>query len=335
MSDLPNLSKNRALAAIFHDMAACYRFMGPAERFRAMAYQKASQVLGNMAEDITTLATDIKSLDAIGGIGEGIASKIMEFLKEGRIQVFEELKMKVPFALLDLMEAGGIGPATLRNLHDVLGVSNRDELAEAILQGKLRRLKGFGVTRVNQLMRALKMYTVSERLPYADASKIALELKRRLMAMPDVQQVDLAGSLRRKKDTIGDIDIVMAVPASSRRKVVQAIRKLPGIQKVLSAGLTRVSLILRAKLVQADIRLVEFEEYGAALLYFTGSKEYNVRLRLLARNLGFKLNEYGLFELTTGNKRAGATEESLFAALGLPFVPPEKRVDQLPLRQAA
>jgi DNA polymerase (family 10) len=335
MSDTPDFSKNQALAGIFHDMAACYRFLGPAERFRAMAYEKAAQVLNNMTEDIASLATDIKTLDAIGGIGEGIAGKIMEYMVTGQIQVFEELKKKVPFALLNLMEAGGIGPATLRNLHDALGISNSDELAEAIRQGKLRRLKGFGVTRVNQLMRALKMYTVSERLPYADAAKIALEFRRRLLAIPGVQQAELAGSLRRKKETIGDIDIVMVVPTSSRRKVVQAIRKLPGIKKILSSGLTRISLILRSKLVQADIRLVALEEYGAALLYFTGSKEYNVRLRLLARNLGCKLNEYGLFDLASGKKRAGDTEESLFSALGLPFVPPEKRVDQLTLRQAA
>jgi DNA polymerase (family 10) len=331
----PFFPKNRALADIFHQMADCYRFLGPAERFRAKAYENAAQVLHNMGEDIANLATDIKTLDSIGGIGEGIAGKIMEYLKTGRIAVFEELKTRVPYDLLDLMDMTGIGPATLRTLHGRLGVASREALADAIREGKLRGFKGFGVSRVNQLMRALKMYRVAERLPLEEARKLADGLLKRLQSLPGVLHVELAGSLRRRKATIGDMDLVMVVPAADRKKVVKAVCELPGIKKVLMAGNTRVSLILRTKLIQADIRLVELDEYGAAMLYFTGPREYNVKLRTLARDHGWKLNEYGLFEIATGKKIAGSSEESLFHALGQPCLPPEKRTDDQSLEQAA
>ncbi len=330
-----DFSNNLALADIFQHMASCYRFLGPDERFRAKAYETASKVLRNMSEDITPMASDSKTLDAIGGIGAGIAGKIMEYISTGRIQVFEELKQKVPYALLDLMEVAGIGPATLRALHSRLGVKDREDLALVIRQGKLKGLKGFGVARVNQLMRALKLYSASERIPLADAVKIADAFGKRLQSIPGVLRVEVAGSIRRRKSTIGDIDLVMAVPAKARRKVVNAIRELPGIKRVLSSGNTRISLILRDKLMQADIRLVESGEFGAALVYFTGPKEYNVRLRLLARNRGWKLNEYGLFDLATGKKLAGDSEEQVFHALGLPFLPATKRAEETPLEKAA
>ena len=335
MSGTSEFTNNIALADIFHHMAACYRFLGPDERFRANAYEEASKVLRNMGEDITPMASDVRTLDALGGIGTGIAGKIIEYIKTGRISVFEELKQKVPYALLDLMEVTGIGPATLRTLHSHLGVNDRDELALAIRQGKLRGLKGFGVTKVNQLMRALKLFTVSERIPLDDAGKIADEFSKRLQRIPGVLQVEVAGSLRRRKSTIGDIDIVMAVASASRRKVAKAIRDLPGIKRILSSGNTRISLILRSKLMQADIRMVEPAEFGAALLYFTGPKEYNIRLRLLARNRGWKLNEYGLFDQSSGKKLAGVTEETIFDALGLPYLPPTKRPEAIPLEKAA
>lgn len=316
---------NADLALVFHQMAECYRYMGNAEKFRAIAYENVSKILYNMREDIAVHASDTASLDAIGGIGESIAEKIIEYLHTGKIQAFEKLKKQVPFELLELMDINGFGPATLKVLHGNLKINNRDDLVAAIESNKLADLKGFGESKISNLKKALKLSDKGKRIPLADAEKIANEILKEINKIPGVQKVMIAGSIRRKKETIGDIDIVILADEQRRRKIVNKIIAMPMIIKVLAKGLTKISAILTYGNTQMDIRLVNANEYGAAMLYFTGSREHTIGLRTIAKAKDLKINEYGVYDNKTRKRLAGETEEGIYALLGLKYVPPEKR----------
>lgn len=318
---------NRELAGIFHQMASCYRFAGNTERFRAIAYENISRRLLNMKEDIAGYANSVQSLDRIGGIGKSIAAKIMEYLRTGRVQTFEKLKRTIPFDLLELMDHNGIGPAVLQLLYKTAHISTREELAEAIEKNSLDNIRGLGRQKINIIRQALKMQKPGERIPYANAAEIGKGLLDVFLKMPGVIKAALAGSLRRKKSTIGDIDIVVAATPASRKKIVQGFIQLPQVTKVLAKGSTKASVLLQGN-IQVDVRLVNNDEYGAAMLYFTGSREHNIKLRTMARARGFKINEYGLFDNATGKRMAGATEEEMYAALQLHYIRPEKRLDK-------
>lgn len=326
---------NASLSAIFHHMADCYRYLGKEERFRAIAYENAANILHNMKEDISVYATDVKSLDKIGGIGESIAEKIMEYLKTGAIHTFEELKKRVPYELLELMDITGFGPATLKMLHDTLPISKREDLISALKDNKLQGLKGFGKKRIENMQRALKLYVGSKRMLLADAQKTGNEILREIEKIPGVQKAALAGSLRRKKETIGDIDIVIQAEPKSCKKIVNTFIKLPQVGRVLVKGLTKVSVLLTYQQIQVDIRLVNAHEYGAAMLYFTGSKEHNIKLRMMAKEKGYKLNEYGIFDAKTNKKFAGTTEEEMYHFLDLKYIPPELRLNKGEIEKAA
>lgn len=317
---------NLALSALFHHMADCYRYLGKDERFRAIAYENASKVLLNRKEDIAGSATSVKSLDAIGGIGESIAEKIIEYLNKGFISTFEVLKKKVPYELLELMDIKGFGPATLKTLHDELKIRNRDDLYRELETGRLKEIKGFGETKIENMRRALKLFKEPRRMLLKVAERVGNEILQEIKKIPGVQKAALAGSLRRKKETIGDIDIVILANPGNRKKIVRKITEMPQVERILAKGGTKVSLLLKDKGVQVDIRLVHAYEYGSAMLYFTGSKEHNIKLRTIARGKGLKINEYGLFDSTTGKRLAGSTEEEMYHVLNLKYIPPEKRL---------
>ncbi len=317
---------NRELAEIFRRMADCYRFLGPDERFRAQAYTTASRTLSNLAEPVDLYHHDLRKLDELKGVGESIAAKIEEYLDTGSIATYTALQKKVPFELLSLMDIEGIGPATVRILHRELGVQTPDEVAAAIRNGTIRNIKDLSDTLIGKLSRALKLEKTSTgRIPLEAARKTGTALLKAVEAIPGVQKAMLAGSIRRKRNTIGDIDIVIAAGSRERLSLVKKIKLLPQVQRVLAAGTTRISLVLREG-IQADLRMVAPDEWGAALLYFTGSKEHNIRLRTMARNRGWKINEYGVYELESGKKIAGATEEGIYALFGLDYISPEKRL---------
>ncbi len=320
---------NRELADIFHQMASCYRYLGPAERFRRIAYEKAARVLENMQEAIVLYAGNAKALDAMGGIGEGIAGKIIEYLGTGSIKKFEQLKKQVPYELLALMDISGIGPATVQLLHDRMKISTREQLEAALKAGKLQHLKGFGSNKSASLLRTLKLAKQPGRMPLKDAEKLGNTILKQLKALPGVQGALLAGSLRRKEATIGDIDIVVLAAPEYRKKIVEKFIALPGTGRVLAKGNTRASVILKEGDIQVDIRLVQDYEYGAAMLYFTGPKEHNIKLRTIARNRGYRINEYGIFEVATGRRVAGETEEGMYRFLGMNYISPEQRVEEL------
>lgn len=320
---------NRALASIFREMAACYRYLGPADRFRVIAYEKAARTMENLDEDVEAHAKDVDSLDRLSGIGESIAEKILEYLSKGRIQAHEELRRKVPTGLLDLMEVNGIGPSTVRILHERLGVEDRAQLVDAIRSGRLERLEGFGAKKASNIMRALKIQKeTAERMLLWDALRVAEELIGKVRELKGVRQAEVAGSLRRMKETIGDIDIVIAARPSDRRSVVRSFLRLPEVSRVVAAGDTRASVVLMEPSVQADIRVVSLQEFGSALLYFTGCKEHNIRLRSMAKERGWKINEYGLFDNDSGRRLAGPTESGIYHSLGLAYVEPELREDR-------
>ena len=328
-----SLNHNKELATIFRQMADCYRYLGPDERFRALAYETASKTLSNLPEPVDALAPDIKKLDKLKGVGESIAEKIIEYLQTGNIKTFEKLKQQVPFALLELLDIESIGPATLRLLHDKQGISSREELIRALETGKLEKLKGFGIKKIGNLKRVLKLDAGKLRMTLQQAEKTGNEILNEIKKIPGVQRSVLAGSLRRKKETVGDIDIVITAEQKSWKNIIRAITQLPQVEKVLAAGQTKASLVLKNK-VQVDIRIVHEEEFGAALFYFTGSKEHNIQLRIIAKQKGWKLNEYGVFNEKTGKRLAGKTEEEIYALFGLHYIPPEERIGKDELTKA-
>lgn len=329
------MQNNAALASIFFHMADCYRYLGNDDRFRAIAYDKAGKVLTNMKEDIAGYAKDIKTLDEIGGIGESIAAKIIEYLQTGKIKTFEKLKKQVPYELLELMDISGFGPATLKLLHEKLHISNREDLINALEKNKLSGLKGFGDQKIENMKRALKLYKESKRMLLKDAEKTGNQVLNEIIRIPGVQKAALAGSLRRKKETVGDIDIVILAEPKDRKKIVSRFTALPLVEKVLSKGTTKASVVLKKENIQVDIRLVHDYEYGAAMLYFTGSKEHNIKLRTIAKQRGFKINEYGIFDVATNKRLAGETEEEMYRFLDLKYIPPELRLDKGEIEKAA
>lgn len=286
-----------------------------------------------MQEPVDTLAPDIKKLDELKGVGESIAEKIVEYLQTGQVRTFEKLKKQVPFALLELMDITGIGPATLKVLHDKLGIRTKEELIGAIESGKLATIKGFAAKKIENLKRVLKFNEGKQRMPLKTAERTGNQILNEIKKIPGVQQSVLAGSLRRRKETVGDIDIVITAEHRLWKKIIKKITQLPQVKKVLAAGQTKASIIIQNN-VQVDIRIVNEHEFGAALFYFTGSKEHNIQLRTIAKQRGWKVNEYGVFDAKTGIRLAGKTEEEIYALFGLKYIPPEKRIGKDELAKA-
>lgn len=317
---------NVQLAEIFSKMAACYRYLGGGERFRAQAYENAAKVLTNMKEPVDAYGDDIKALDKLKAVGESIAKKILEYEHTGKVAGYEKLKKNIPMQLLDLMNTEGIGPATVRQLHDELQINTLDELTAAIEQGKLNNLKGFASKKIENLKNALKRGKTEKRFPLKLVQPIADEVLAKIRKIPSVMNAEIAGSIRRKNVTIGDIDIVIIAEKKAQAGIIRKFIQFPEIAEVISAGTTKASVLLHQRHIQLDIRIVEPSSYGAAIFYFTGSKEHNLQLRVLAKQKGWKMNEYGVFDVKTGRKLAGETEAGIYALFGYPYIPPEKRL---------
>jgi DNA polymerase (family 10) len=323
----PPACENDELVRIFRQMASCYRYMGKEERFRALAYDNAARTIANLDEDIAVYAKDTGTLDKLSGIGESIAEKIIEYLKTGKIKTHEKLKHQVPVELLELMDINGLGPATIKTLHEKLGINNRDELAKALKGEKITSLKGFGAKKLENMKRGMKLYKESHtRMLLPDAMQIGNEILAGVKNIPGIKKAALAGSIRRRKDTIGDIDMIITADEKNWKKILAKFIRLPQVNRVLVSGNTKASVLLKINNIQVDVRVVHDHEYGAAMLYFTGSREHTIQLRTIAKQRGYKINEYGLFDTITGKRLAGDTEESMYKVLGLKYIPPEKRL---------
>ena len=313
---------NEEIANIFERMSRLLAFKGE-NRFRVLAYRRAAQSLRDLKDDLATTAREGR-LDEIPGVGKDLASMIREYIEKGRIRRYDAERRGVPGALIDLMAAPGFGPKTVAVLHEKLSITSVEELNRAINSGALLELRGFGEKKVENLRRGLALWLSSkQRMPLGVALPMAEKLLDDLRKLASVERADVAGSVRRRRDTIGDLDLLI-VSANSPR-ALREFSKLPGVKQVAALGETRATVIMEGG-VQVDARAVEKNSYGAALQYLTGSKEHNVHLRTIARRRGLKLSEYGVFR---GAKRvAGADERDVYGSLKLPLIPPELREDR-------
>ncbi|WP_457644152.1 DNA polymerase/3'-5' exonuclease PolX [Persephonella sp.] len=320
---------NKDLANIFKKMAAIYEFLD--DRFRAMAYQRAAHIIEDLPEDIRNYIVSGK-LYMIRGIGPSIASKIEEYVKTGKIQKFEELKKQVPEDFIELIDLPGFGPKTLKKIHDELGISTKEELVKALKDGRVERLEGFGPKKVENMLKGLQMYEISKRrIILWEALQISEYLKEKLKSgLKEIKKIEVAGSVRRRKETIGDIDILVTAEDKHRSKIMDFFTSIEEVSEVLVKGPKKSSVIMKfeGKERQVDLRIFNDNEWGAALQYFTGSKQHNVHLREIAKEKGLKINEYGVFDAKTDQKIAGETEESVYQSVGLKWIPPELREDR-------
>lgn len=324
------IKHNKELSHIFKKMSDCYKYLGNKERFRAIAYETASKTLNNLEVPVDIYHDDIKKLDELKGVGESIAAKIIEYLDEGGINTFEELKKKVPYQLLELLEIEGIGPATVKKISKHLHVASIDELKKKIKYEKIDSIKGVNKTQMKKILTLLRInIQIEKRISLEKALETGNNLLHKINKINWVIKSELAGSIRRKKETIGDIDIVIVADKKNNKHIMNEFTGLPEIKEIISSGIRKASVILKDGNIKTDIQLVGGDEYGSSILYFTGSKEHNIVLRSMARKKGWRLNEYGLFDSKTKTKLAGETEKGIYEKLGLIYIPPEKRTGKI------
>ena len=298
---------------------------GDPQSFRVRAYENATQAIAAQATDLGQLS--LKDLKKIHGIGKSTAEKIRELLENGHVQKIEDLRAKYPRSLVALLRLQGVGPKAVRRLQSELGVQSLDDLRAAIAAQKLRDLKGFGAKSEEKLAAAiarLERDGALNRTPISVALPHAQRLVSAIAELPSVTHASYCGSLRRFSETVGDIDIV--VVASNPSAVMDAVVGLSVVDRVLGRGETKTSIVTQRG-IQVDVRVVAAHQLGAALLYFTGAKSHNVKLRQRALTRGWTLNEYALSELDSGKVIASETEQEIYAALGLPYIEPVLRED--------
>jgi DNA polymerase (family 10) len=317
------VSRNHAIAERFAQIADMLEIKGESI-FRINAYRRAARALESLTEDVAAVAAR-GELTAIPGIGQATAAKIEEFLARGSMKAYDELAATLPPGLTTLMAVPEVGPKTALLLYEHLKVTSLDDLEAAARDGRIRDLPRMGAKTEENILRGIAMVRRSEaRRPLGVALPVAEALVDALRATRDVDAIEVAGSLRRRKDTIGDIDIL--ITSRDPAPVMDAFVTAPPVAQVLARGPTRSSVILDVGL-QADVRVVEPASYGAALQYFTGSKEHNVALRERAVRRGLKINEYGVWRTKDDRRVAGRDEAGVYKAVGLPWIPPELRED--------
>ncbi len=312
---------NLQIAAAFDEIADILEFQN-ANPFRVRAYRKAARVVGDLTESLAAVADDPnRNLTELEGIGDDLAGKIAAMLADGTMPQLVELQAQVPKGVLALMRVPGLGPKKAAVLHKELGVHSLDELKAACLEQRVRTLKGFGAKTEETILAGLDIAAAGDqRILWADADAVVRQMASDLRAIEGVRRLEAAGSYRRGKETVGDLDFVAVADAPAA--LMDRLAALVGAEQVTARGETKMSVRLPTG-VQVDLRIVPEESFGAALQYFTGSKEHNVVVRGLAKDQGLKINEYGVFRGET--YIAGRSEEDVYAAVGLPWFPPELR----------
>jgi DNA polymerase (family 10) len=327
-------SPNDELIALFRELVQLMTLdEGSAQSFRVRAYENAMHEIKANRDDLSAMT--IKELTALDGIGKSTAHKIREYFDTGTIAKLEALREKYPPDYVQLSKIPGLGPKTLARLRAELGVENVDMLRAAIESEQIRNLKGLGEKSEQKLAHAIERLGLSgkdNRTPIADAMPVAQRVVAALSALPEVEQAQYCGSLRRLRETVADVDIVVA--STSPGPIMEAFVAMNAVKEVIGQGDTKSSVVTASGL-QIDLRVVEPHQFGAACQYFTGSKAHNIKLRSRALQRGWLLNEYGLSDAATGSAIASDTEEAIYAALDLQYIPPTMREDLGEIERAA
>ena len=311
---------NADIAGLFEEVAGLLEIQG-ANPFRIRAYHNAARTLSELGWDIRTRLQEGEPLPKLPGIGEDLTAKIREIVATGHLSLLDRLHREFPAAVTELLKIPGLGPRRVKTLYHDLDIQTVEQLYRAARDGRIRELPGFGEKTELNILQAVEAHaTRPHRFKLAVAAGYAESLADWLRRIEGVDQVVIAGSYRRMRDTVGDIDIL--VTARAHGPVMGAFQNHEDVKEVLSAGSTRASVVLRSGL-QVDLRVVGKYSFGAALHYFTGSKAHNIAIRRLAQEQGLKINEYGVYR--DGMQIAGKDEASVFAAVGLPWIPPELR----------
>ncbi len=312
---------NKELVKIFYEMADFWEMKG--SDFRPSAYRKAASVLDLREFDIKDIYFEkgLRELQKIPGIGKNISLKIEEYIKTGEIKEHKDLKKRFPIEMSELTAIEGVGPKAVKVFFQELGIKNIDDLKKAAQRGEIAPLFSFGEKKQRNILEGIALLEKSSgRFSLGEVLFLAKEIYDSLSRLPETERISWAGSLRRRRDTIGDIDILIS--SANQEKIIESFLSLPGVIKVWGKGKTKISVRFKEG-VDVDIRIVSDSSYGSALQYFTGSKEHNIALRKIAIEKGLKINEYGVFK---NNKIiAGKSEEDVYSSLGMSFIPPEIR----------
>jgi len=323
---------NQHIAAIFREIGNLLE-LTDANPFQVRAYRRGAQTLDALRRDTSEMSA--ADISALGGIGPALRDKIIEYNETGKIKVLKQISSELPAGLPKMLGIPGLGPKKIRAFWRELGIDSVGKLKHAAATHALQELPGVKERTEENILAgiaAMGSHSKNTRWKYADAKKIADRILRKLKKVAGTEQIEVAGSLRRKSDTVGDIDILAASADSAA--LMSAFTSLPDVAKVSAQGATKSS-IATTDGMQIDLRVVPAESFGAALQYFTGSQSFNVATRKLAIQKGMKLNEYGLFDAKTGEQLAGETEKEVFKELGLKYVPPEKRHDHSEIKKSA
>lgn len=313
---------NEEIARLFENMARVLAFKG-GDRFRIMAYERAAISIRDVEEDLAAIAAR-GELDRIPGVGKDLSEMIEQYCRTGAMTRYERECKGISPALIDLMSIPGLGPKTLALLHQQAHVNDFESLKRCLDSEAPTKLKGFGAKKVENIRRGIELWAASRsRMLIGAAFPLAENLIAQIRKNKLIGRAEVAGSLRRRKEDIGDLDIV--ITSKNGPEALRQLTKLPVVREVLETGETKAAMIVESG-IHVDIRAMQEESFGAAMQYFTGSKQHSIHLRRLFRERGLKCNEYGLFR---GNKRIGGEkEEDIYGALGMPVIPPELREDR-------
>ncbi|MFO7838071.1 MAG: DNA polymerase/3'-5' exonuclease PolX, partial [Desulfosalsimonadaceae bacterium] len=325
--------QNPEIQDIFNQVADLMEIRGD-NPFRIRAYREAARIVGTSAEDMTKMVRQDEDLTRFQGIGKELSEKIKEIVTTGNLSFLEQLKQEVPVSLLDILQIPELGPRKVAALYHKLGITTVEELADAAKKGKIAELEGFGQKSQEKIANAIgrAKKASAPRMLLSEAKPQAMALQAYIQGLEGVKQTGLAGSFRRGKETVGDLDILVSCRRGLEKQVMQAFVDYSEVDAIHAHGRTKSSVTLRSGL-QVDLRIVAAVSYGAALHYFTGSKAHNVAVRQLAGKKGLKINEYGVYENST--RIAGKTEEEVYKSAGLSWIAPELRENRGEIEAAA
>jgi len=317
--------ENKSIADLLTEIADILDIQGE-NPFRVRSYRNAARTIADMGQSVRAMVRAGEDLEQIPGIGKSLQEKIEEIVSTGKCGFLEELRAKVPPGLTELLKLEGLGPKKVKLLYDELGVDSVDRLEKSAQAGKLRDLPGMGLKTEEKVLKSIEQYRAGMgRFKLSVGFTYAQALLEYLKGIPGLKRLDPAGSFRRHRETIGDLDLLAICGRGC--KVMDRFTTYGDVAEVISEGETKSSVRLKCGL-RVDVRVLEEESYGAALHYFTGSKAHNVAIRERAKDLGLKVSEYGVFRAKDEKRLSGANEEDVFKAVGLPFIPPELREDR-------